>query len=96
MLTMHKEERKKALIQILSNNKLSLSLVSLSEKLECSTKTVRRYIDELVMERSAPWFISNGHVYLDKARQNQIEVDGYWFTSAELFSLLTLSRGFTN
>ncbi|WP_246261883.1 helix-turn-helix transcriptional regulator [Thiomicrorhabdus cannonii] len=44
----------------------------------------------MVEKRHAPWFISDGVVYLDLSRQQQIELEGYWFTSDELFSLLAL------
>lgn len=85
-----KFERKEALLRQLQKRKLPLKLLNLANQFGCSVKTVRRDIDELVMERSAPWFILNGEVYLDQVRQTQIELEGYWFTSEELFSLLAL------
>lgn len=87
-----KIERKRDLIQTLSTYKLPLKLGLLAEQFECSVKTIRRDIEELVMERSAPWFVLEGKVYLDQPRQQQIELDGYWFTSEELFSLLALYK----
>lgn len=87
---MHNNERKRNLLQFLKNHKSPVKLELLAEKYSCSTKTIRRYIDDLVTERSAPWFISNGVVHFDRARQQQIEMDDYWFTSEELLSLLAL------
>lgn len=87
---MRKFERQEVLLRKLQKRKLPLSLNTLAKEYDCSVKTIRRDIDELVMERSAPWFISNGEVFLDRARQTQIELEGYWFSSEELFSLLAL------
>ncbi|MBN2864955.1 MAG: WYL domain-containing protein [Thiotrichales bacterium] len=87
---MQKFERKEALLRQLQKKALPLRLMKLANEYGCSVKTIRRDIEELVTERSAPWFILNGEVYLDLARQTQIELEGYWFTSEELFSLLAL------
>lgn len=89
---MHKFERKRALLKQLQQTKRPVSLKLLAQQQACSVKTIRRDIDELVMERSAPWFILNGQVHLDELRQQQIEHEGYWFTSEELFSLLALYK----
>lgn len=89
---MRKFERKAALLKQLQQSMRPLSLNYLAQHQACSVKTIRRDINELVMERSAPWFILDGKVYLDQLRQQQIEHDGYWFTSEELFSLLALYK----
>lgn len=87
---MHKIERQSQLLQCLPRNHVPVALHTLAESLGCSARTVRRYIDELVALHHAPWFIHEGCVFLDNSRKHQIEVDGYWFTSEELFSLLAL------
>lgn len=89
---MNKSERKSSLITYLQSTKSAVTLESLAAQLECSTRTVRRYLEELLIERHAPWYVLDGRVYLDKLRQNQIEIEGYWFTSEELFSLLALYK----
>lgn len=87
---MDKEERQKSLLQRLPKNRGGVALSSLAEAFGKSQRTIRRDIEELVEKRHAPWFISDGMVYLDLSRQKQIELEGYWFTSDELFSLLAL------
>ncbi|MDG6778817.1 transcriptional regulator [Thiomicrorhabdus sp. zzn3] len=87
---MDKVERKSRLIKLLPRNEAPVSIKHLATQLDCSTRSVRRYLQELFDERHAPWYVIGGYVHLDKLRQDQIEVYGYWFTSEELFSLLAL------
>ena len=87
---MTKPERHALLLQQLPKNQQAIPLSQLAEWLNCSERTIRRDIEELVSFRHAPWFILGGNVYLDCSRKHQIEVEGYWFTSEELFSLLAL------
>lgn len=87
---MTKTERQAQLLQKLPQHQQPFALKQLSECLNCSERTIRRDIDELVAQRHAPWFIHDGKVYLDWSRKHQIEMEGYWFTAEELFSLLAL------
>lgn len=89
---MTKEAKKQNLIQWLPRRDASppADIYLLAEKINRNPRTVRRYVEELVQEREAPWFIHDNQVHLDRARSERIELDGYWFTSDELFSLLAL------
>lgn len=87
---MTKSERHALLLQRLPKNQQTITLMQLAQSLERSERTIRRDIEELVDQRHAPWFICNGNVYLDSSRAQQIELEGYWFTAEELFSLLAL------
>ncbi|MDX1348091.1 MAG: transcriptional regulator [Thiomicrorhabdus chilensis] len=89
---MNKSDRKSSLIEYLPRSECPVKIETLANQLECSTRTIRRYLDELLNERQAPWYVLDGYVYLDKRRQDQIEIYGYWFTSEELFSLLALYK----
>lgn len=87
---MAKSERQVLLLHRLPKNKQTITLKRLAEIYNCKERTIRRDIEELVDQRHAPWFICNGNVYLDWSRKHQIELEGYWFTAEELFSLLAL------
>lgn len=87
---MKKTELKNRLLTLLPRHERGVDLTYLSAQTGRSTRTIRRWLDELISERHAPWYVLEGKVFLDKSRQHQIELEGHWFTSEELFSLLAL------
>ncbi|WP_319558220.1 WYL domain-containing transcriptional regulator [Thiomicrorhabdus sp.] len=86
-----KAERKRQLQLFLKGAQRPVALSLLAERLDCSPRTVRRYVEELSLQRQAPWFVYQNWVHLDRPRQQQLELDGFWLSSQELESLFALN-----
>lgn len=89
---MNKAQRLPQLVQTLKNAHFPISLKALSQQFNCSLKTTRRDINELKVERNAPWFILNNAVYFDASHAHGIEMQGYWFDQKEIESLFALNH----
>lgn len=77
--------------QILDARKTPVSVSQLAARLECSDKTVRRYLEEFEDLWDAPLIHVDrqGWMY-DRSRQGKWEVPGLWMTPEESQSLLLL------
>ena len=88
---MEKFDRLYQLHQLLSGRRTAVSTRQLAESLECSEKTVKRYIDQFRDYYAAPienvW--GQGWRYLP-GEQDSWELPGLWLTESELQSLLLL------
>jgi predicted DNA-binding transcriptional regulator YafY len=72
--------------------KQRISVTQLAEEMECSEKTIRRDIQEMELEYGAPWIIHDNHVICGSPKHQSIQLEGYWFTSQELNTLLVLNH----
>ncbi|WP_319380512.1 transcriptional regulator [Thiomicrorhabdus sp.] len=86
-----KAERKRQLQLFLKSAQRPVALKVLADRLNCSPRTVRRYVEELSLQRQAPWFVDRNWVHLDRPRLQQLELDGFWLSSQELESLFALN-----
>ncbi len=87
---MAKQDKIHQLCQILDARRRPISTVDLAERLECSERTVIRYLDELRDTYHAP-IISNGKGWFyDKLKKESWQMPGVWLTTKEIQSLLVL------
>ena len=95
---MDKFDRIQQLHRIFSNRRTPISLASLSEKMECSEKTVTRSFDTLRDYTQAPLEYDkalNGWYYRQDG-QDKFELPGLWLTAAEIQGLavvMSISKG---
>ncbi len=89
---MSKIDRIHDLLSILHSRKYAVSVSQLTEILECSAPTVKRYIAQLRYEYGAPIRFDAKHrgYILDKSDDESIQFPGLWFNISELHSLLTI------
>ncbi|WFE67789.1 WYL domain-containing protein [Thiomicrospira sp. R3] len=85
---MTKLTRLNQLTQQLERMTHSYSLEQLAERFECSPRTLRRDIEQLVLDYNAPWIISDNQVYWSGPKHEKVHLAGYWFTTAELQAML--------
>lgn len=64
----------------------------IAELFHCSSRTIRRDIETLSSEFSAPYFISDNRIYHNKSTMQKVHIAGYWLTPEELQALLILSN----
>lgn len=75
--------------QAISSRRYPVSCQTLQDELGCSRATVKRIISEMRLYFDAPIEYSreyNGYHY---ARQHSFELPGLWFSSTEIYALLT-------
>jgi len=89
---MNKSVRHYQLRKYLSTAHFPVQLSTLAQRFQVSEKTIRRDIETLVNDYSAPWFISHSKVCLDKTRQHTFELHDYWFSRQEVESLFALNH----
>jgi proteasome accessory factor C len=80
--------------QILSSVRYPVSRQLLEEKLECSTSSIKRIIEELLLYFNAPIKYDrehNGYFY-DTSEGAAVELPGLWFNANELYALLTVQQ----
>jgi len=79
---------------IIKNSRLPVSKSRLQERLECSSSTVERAVDDMRNFMGAPLIYDrklNGYFYDLKAGE-KFELPGLWFNAAELFALLASQK----
>jgi proteasome accessory factor C len=80
--------------QILSSARYPVSRQLLEEKLESSTSSIKRIIEELRLYFNAPIKYDrehNGYFY-DASEGAAVELPGLWFNANELYALLTVQQ----
>ena len=80
--------------QIISSRRHPVSLKTLQDELECSRATVRRIIEEMRLYFNAPLEYErsrNGYHYAT-GEGTVFELPGLWFSSTEIFALLTTQQ----
>jgi len=89
---MNKLDRYQQLHRIFSSRKTPISKSALAEKLECSAKTIERYIDELRDFFQAPIVYDQAlrGWHYDPGSSDQFELPGLWLTASDIQSLLLL------
>ena len=82
------------LLAILHGRRYAISLRELTEELECSKATVKRHINALRFEYSAPirYDKKYGGYVLDKSDEDSLQLPGIWFNISELHSLLLIQE----
>lgn len=78
--------------QVITSHRHPVSCQALQDELECSRATVRRAITEMRLYFNAPIEYSreqNGYHYAD---EQSFELPGLWFSSAEIYALLTAQQ----
>ena len=78
------------LYQILLNRRTPISPQDLSDELECSLRTVKRYVADLRTFYEAPIETKRGQGYLLDRQAELVELSGQWFSTAALEVLLLL------
>lgn len=78
------------LYQILLNRRTPISPQDLSHELECSLRTVKRYVADLRAFYEAPIETKRGKGYLLDRQSELVELSGQWFSTAALEVLLLL------
>lgn len=78
------------LYQTLLNRKTPISPQDLSHELECSVRTVKRYIADLRTYYEAPIDTKRGQGYVLDRRSELVELSGQWFSTSALEVLLLL------
>ena len=80
--------------QIFSSRRHPVSCRVLQEELECSRATVRRIITEMRLYFDAPLEYSRGHngYHYVIGEGQSFELPGLWFSSSELYALLTVQH----
>ena len=85
---MDKFDRIQQLHRLLSSHRLPIPLKKISERMECSEKTVKRMIETMRLHLDAPIeFDSNRRGYFYDDETHSFELPGLWLTSNELQSL---------
>ncbi|MCV6624471.1 MAG: YafY family transcriptional regulator [Cellvibrionaceae bacterium] len=89
---MSKQDRCIQLNQIFCSKRLPQSKAALAEQLECSEKTIGRYIDTLRDSWCAPLEYDNEHKgwYYELKDGETFELPGIWLTAADIQGLLML------
>lgn len=89
---MNKLDRYQQLHRIFSSRKTPISKSALATKLECSSKTIERYIDELRDFFQAPIVYDQTQRgwHYDPNISDQFELPGLWLTASDIQSLLLL------
>ncbi len=88
---MLKDARQRWLIDKINQPDYRIPLKQLATDARCSVKTIRRDIEQLMLERDAPCLIFNSTLIRDKTKQ-PIELQGYWFNKPEIESLFALNQ----
>ena len=78
------------LYQTLLNRKTPISPQDLSYELECSVRTVKRYVADLRTYYEAPIDTKRGQGYVLDRRSELVELSGQWFSTSALEVLLLL------
>ena len=78
------------LYQILLNRRTPISAEDLSHELECSLRTVKRYVADLRTFYEAPIETKRGQGYVLDGQSELVELSGQWFSTAALEVLLLL------
>lgn len=81
--------------QILASRRTPISRRDLQERLECSRATVARAIEDMRDCLGAPIDYDrkrNGYYYGNDSQEGRYELPGLWFSSTELFALLTTQK----
>ena len=78
------------LYQILLNRRTPISPEDLSHELECSLRTVKRYVADLRTYYEAPIETKRGQGYTLDRQAELVEISGQWFSTAALEVLLLL------
>lgn len=89
---MNKALRQHRLRKCLADAHFPVPLSMLAQQFQVSEKTIRRDLETFVNDYNAPWFISDNKIYLDKARQDLIELQDHWFSRQEVESLFALNH----
>lgn len=89
---MNKQDRQQQLHRIFSHRQTAISKSALAAKLECSEKSIGRYIDELRDFFHAPLIYDQAQRgwYYDAKLSEQFELPGLWLTASDIQSLLLL------
>ncbi len=88
---MSKTDRVQQLHRILLSHRYPLSKRLLAERLECTEKSITRYLNELKDRHLAPLEYARGKgYYYNKSNNNSVELPGLWLTETDIQSLLLL------
>jgi len=86
-----KDYRKKQIVKMLRKHK-RLSKQGLADKFDCSTRTIRRDMNELDDEGTLPNFYDEKLKVYRLDASHYIEVEGLWFSPEELYALLLIQQ----
>ena len=76
--------------QIFDGQRTPISVAALADRLECSEKTVRRYIHDLQNELGAPLINATKGWFYDRSSLDDWQVPGLWMTKEESQAILLL------
>lgn len=87
---MNKQDQIYRLSQIFANRRVPITKSELARRLECSEKSVGRYLDELRDVYGAPVSYGGTGWFYDRSIEDKWQMPGLWLTKEETQSLLLL------